>query len=69
MRPADLAASNRSRQPTAELHAAISSLHAAIAAEPEPEDKASLGSALQTLLKVQSKNAIQDARPEDKGRN
>lgn len=56
MQPADIAAANRSRQPTAELSTAIQATHAAIASEPEPEDKAALTQALQTLMKVQAKN-------------
>lgn len=62
MRPADIAGANRNRQPTAELHAAITSLHAAIAAEPDPEDKAALSQALAGLLRIQGKNAAQDAK-------
>ena len=50
----------RNRQPTEELHAAITALHAAIASEPEPSDKAQLGGALRTLLTVQAGNAKQE---------
>lgn len=62
MQPADLAATNRNRQPTAEMHAAITTLHAAIAAEPDAEDKAALSQALATLMRVQGKNAAQDKK-------
>jgi len=59
--PADIAAANRaSRNPTEELHSAISALHAAIAVEPEAEDKARLTAALNTLMAVQAKNAKDD---------
>ena len=63
MQPADIAAQNRaSRHPTGELHAAISALHSAIAAEPEAKDKARLTSALNTLMSVQADNARDDTQ-------
>lgn len=46
-------------QPTQELQDAIQSLHAAIAAEPDPEDKAALSGCLPTMMKVQAKNMRQ----------
>jgi uncharacterized protein HemY len=47
-------------QPTQELQDAIQSLHAAIASEPDPEDKAALGQCLTQMMKVQAKNMAQD---------
>jgi hypothetical protein len=40
-------------------HAAIQALHDAIAHEPDPQDKQTLGQALQLVLRVQAKNAQQ----------
>ena len=62
MRPADVAAQNRSRRPTQALAAAIQNLHEAIAAEADPEDKAELSKALQVCLNVQRDMA---AEPDD----
>lgn len=47
-------------QPTQELQDSIQSLHAAIAAEPDPEDKATLGQCLTQMMKVQAKNMAQE---------
>ena len=43
-------------QPTQELKIAIQALHDAIAKETEPEDKATIATCLQSLLKLQAKN-------------
>ena len=49
-------------QPTQELHDTIQALHAAIASEPEPGDKAELSKALVIIMRVQAKNMTQDAQ-------
>ncbi len=46
-------------QPTQELQTAIQHLHAAIATEPDPEDKAALGQCLTQMMKVQARNMAQ----------
>jgi hypothetical protein len=49
-------------QPTQELQGAIQMLHAAIATEPDPEDKAALTQCLQNMMKVQAKNMQQEGQ-------
>lgn len=54
MRPADVAAANRTRTPNPHTQAAIQHLHQALAHEPDHNHKAVIANALNQLMRLQA---------------